>query len=131
METVHVGVRQKSDGAIAHVCQLKVAADPGAQGSYNCLHFGVGERLRQGGAFRVEDFSAQGQDGVVATVAALLAGAAGGVALDNVKDGLLERRAAADVGQLAGQFRYFQGRLANDQLAGGSGRLAAALRAAE
>ena len=64
--------------------------------------FSLSQHLVQARLLDVEDLAAQGQDGLEASVAALLGRAAGRVALDDVQ--LAPRRVALlAVGQLAGQ----------------------------
>ena len=77
-------------------------ADAGADGGDEGADFLVGEHLVEPGLLGVDELAAQGQDRLVAAVAALLGGAAGGVALDDVE--LAERRVALGaVGELAGR----------------------------
>ena len=73
--------------------------------------------------FDVEDLAAQGQDRLEASVAALLCGAACGVALDEV-DLALGRIALGAVGEFAGERRRFEHALAARQIASVTRRVA-------
>ena len=85
------------------------------------------EHLVEARLLDVEDLAAQRQDRLVAAVAALLGGAAGGIALDDEELG--ERRVALlAVGELAGQRAGVERALAPRQLLRLARRLAHARR---
>ena len=91
------------------------AADPRAEGGDDGLDLLVLEHLVEAGLLDVEHLAAQRQDGLVSPVAALLGGAAGGIALDEVE--LAPGRVLfLAVGQFAGQGADLQGALAPRQL---------------
>src|SRR5690606_22313452 len=71
----------------------------------------------------VQDFPAQGQDGLELAVATLLGAAAGGIALNDVDFAALRLPVGA-VRQLAGQGAAFQGGFAAGQFAGLAGGFA-------
>ena len=91
-------------------------ADAGADGGDERADFLVGEHLVEAGLLGVDQLAAEREDRLEAAVAALLGGAAGGVALDDVE---LGQRGIAfgAVGELAGQAAAGEGALA-DGLAG-------------
>src|SRR5690606_34209154 len=93
-------------------------ADRGDHG----LDFLVLEHFVEAGLLHVDEFAADRQDRLGAAVAALLGGATGGVALDDV-DLALGGVARGAVGEFAGQAAAGHGRLA-DRLAGLAGGLA-------
>jgi hypothetical protein len=91
MGAVHVGVRHDDDfvipgfGGIEATHRFIALADPRATGRDQRPDFLVGKHLIEPRFLRVNKFSAQRQDGLEATVAALLGRAAGGVTLDDIK----------------------------------------------
>ena len=127
---VHVGVRHDDDLVVAGFVGVEAAdglaalADAGADGGDQGPDFLVGEHLVQAGLLGVDQLAAEGEDGLVAAVAALFGGAAGGVALDDVELGVL-RVAFGAVGEFAGQAAAGEGAFA-DGLAGLAGGLAGA-----
>jgi len=129
VRTVDVRVRHDDQLVVAALGDVEsavalVLANAGAAGGDDGADFLVGEDLVDAGLLDVEDLALDRQDCLVAAVAALLGGATGGVAFDDVElaDGRVALRA---VGQLAGEAAGGHGRLA-DRLAGLTGGLAGA-----
>jgi len=95
---VHVGVRHDDDLVIARLRGVEAAdglvalADTGAARGDEGADFLVAEDLVEAGLLRVDQLAAEREDGLETAVAALLGGATGGVALDDVELG--ERRVA-------------------------------------
>jgi hypothetical protein len=85
----------------------------------------VAEHLVVAGFFDVQDFALQRQDGLEAAIAALLGGAAGGFALDQVELAAVGLAFGA-VGELARQTAAVQRAFAAGQVAGLAGGLARA-----
>ena len=117
MAAVHVGISHQNNAIVAQSTDIKALANAGAQRRDQRLDLFIGQRFIQAGLFDVEDLAAQGQNGLEAPIAALLGGAAGAIALDNVNLAL-GGVAAGAVGQLARQRQAFQRALADDQIAG-------------
>src|SRR5579862_3503068 len=121
VRAVHVGVRHDDDAPVTELGDVERAllfarADAGADGRYHRLDFRVLQDAVQPRFLDVDELAADGEDGLVTAVAALLGGAAGGVALDDVKLGQV-RVALGAIGQLAGEAAAGQRALA-DGLAG-------------
>ena len=126
MGAVHVGVRHDDDLVVAQLVEVGVfLADASAHGRDEGLHFLVGQHLVEAGALGVQDLAAQGQDGLVARVAALLGGAACGVTFHDEQFGFRGVLALA-VGQLAGQGVVRERALAAHQFLGAAGGVAGA-----
>jgi hypothetical protein len=83
------------------------------------------QHLVQARPLHVQDLATQGQDRLEGAVAALLRGAAGGIALDQEEFGLLRVLLLA-IGQLAGQVAAVERGLATREVAGLAGGLAGA-----
>src|SRR3989441_8170565 len=83
----------------------------------------VGEHLVEPRLLHVEDLALEGQNGLEATIATLLGGAAGRIALYD-EQLAVGRILLGAIGELAGQRAAVQGALAADQLLGLAGRLA-------
>jgi hypothetical protein len=118
--------RGQHDLVVAEVVELELLVpDPGADRRDQGLDLVVGEDLVDAALLDVDDLAAKRQDRLGVAVAALLGGAAGRVALD---DEQLRQRRVLDgaVGELAGQGRVLQRRLAAGQVAGLAGRVASA-----
>ena len=102
---VHVGIRHDDDLVVAGLLHVEGAlalgvADARADGRDEGADLLVREYLVEARLLGVDELAAQGQDRLVAPVAALLRGAAGRVALDDVE--LAESRVALGaVGELA------------------------------
>ena len=79
---VRVGVGEQKDAAIAKSREVAVAADAAAERLGDVLVFAVAGDAVARGLFGVQDFAAQGEDGLCGPVASLFGGAAGRVALD-------------------------------------------------
>ena len=129
MRAVDVRVRHDDELVVAALRDVEgavalVLADAGAAGGDDGADLLVGEDLVDAGLLDVEDLALDREDRLVAAVAALLGGTAGGVAFDDVElaDG---RVALGAVGQLAGEAAGGHGGLA-DGLAGLAGGLAGA-----
>src|SRR5262249_32581157 len=90
---VDVGVAHEDDRVVAELREvLVVLPDARAEGGDEQLDLLRGEHLVEPGLLDVQDLSPERQDRLVPTVASLLGGAAGGVALDDEELG--ERRVA-------------------------------------
>jgi hypothetical protein len=85
----------------------------------------VAEHLVVAGLFDVEDLALEGQDGLGAAVAALLGGASGALALDQIQFATVGVALGA-VGQLAGQSAAVECALAASEVAGLAGCFAGA-----
>ncbi|MNN11567.1 hypothetical protein D3C81_1245300 [compost metagenome] len=82
VRAVHVRVGHDDDAVVAQLFQVVVVlADAGAQRGDQRQHFLAGQHLVEAGALYVQDLALERQDGLELTVAALLGGAACGVAL--------------------------------------------------
>ena len=84
MGAVHIGICHYDDAVVAEFGDVECAflvtvADAGADGGDHGLDFGILEDFIEAGFFDVDEFAADGEDGLVASVAALFGGAAGGV----------------------------------------------------
>ena len=110
MGAIDVGVRHDDDlvvaGTVDREARVVVFALSGSDSRSDRRDQGpdflVVQDLVDCGLLGIDQLSAQGKDGLVASVAALLGGAAGRVALDDVE--LRQGRIAlGTVGQLAGQ----------------------------
>ncbi len=99
-------------------------ADAGADGGDHGADFGVLKDLVEAGFFDVDKLAADGEDGLVTAVPALLGRAAGGVALDDVKLGV-GGVAVGAIGQFAGEAAAGKGAFA-DGVAGLASGLAGA-----
>ena len=114
---VDVGIRHQDQLAVTKLVEREVVfADAGAERRDHGADFFVAQHLVVAGLFHVQDFALQRQDGLVAAVAALLGGAAGGFTLDQVELALVGLPLAA-VGQLAGQAAAVQRTLAAGEVA--------------
>ena len=116
MGAVDIGIGHDDDlvvAELAHVGGLGVllGADGDAQGLEHVHDLLALEDLVVHGFLHVEDLAAQGQDGLVVGIAALLCGASCGVALDQ-EELAFGGVAAVAVGELAGKACAAQGRLA-------------------
>ncbi len=129
VRAVHVGIGHDDDAVVAKLVHVEIVravlagavgarlADAGAQGGDERQDFVGGEQLLVARLLHVQDLAAQRQDGLELPVAALLGGAAGGVALDDVD--LAQRRVLLlAVGELAGQAHAVEHALAARHLAG-------------
>ena len=128
MGAVDVGVGHDDDLVVAQLVDVEafaifVAADAGAECGDQRADFGRRQHLVEAGALDVEDFSAQGQHGLVLAVARLLGGAAGRVALDDEDFGL-RGIAVLAFGQLAGKAGHIERALAAREVARLAGRFA-------
>ena len=120
VRAVHVGVRHHDHLVVARVRDLELLADPGADRRDQRLDLLVRQHLVDAVLLDVDDLAAQRQDRLGVAVAALLGGAAGGVALDD--EDLGERGIAhGAVGELAGQRGVLERRLAAREVAGLAG----------
>ena len=127
---VHIGIGHDDDFVVAGFLDVEAAdgvaafADAGADGGDEGADFLVGEDLVEAGFLGVDKFAAQGEDGLVAAVAALFGGAAGGVALDDVDFGF-GGVAGGAIGEFAGEAAAGEGAFA-DGFAGFAGGFASA-----
>src|SRR5690606_21469737 len=107
VRAVDVGVGHDDDLVVAGLVDVEAAlalgvADAGAEGGDERADFLVGEYLVEAGLLDVDDFTAEREDRLVAAIAALLGGTAGGITLDDVE--FAQRGIAfGAVGQLAGK----------------------------
>ena len=123
MGAVHVGVRHDDDLVVAQLLDVELLADAGAERGDQGADLLAGEHLVDAGALDVENLAAQRQHRLELAVAALLGGAAGGIALDDEQLGL-GGVALLAVGELAGQRGDVERALAAGQLARLAGGLA-------
>src|SRR4051812_5409947 len=122
---VHVGVGHDDDLVVAGLLDVELLADPGADRGDQRLDLLVREHLVDAVLLDVDDLAAQRQDRLGVAIAPLLGRAAGGVALDD--EDLGERGIAhRAVGQLAGQRRVLERRLAPGEVARLAGGVAGA-----
>ena len=115
MGAVHIGVGHDDDLVIAQFFQVELRPDAGAQRLDQRADFAAGQHPVKPGALHVQDLAAQGQDGLVLAVAAILGAAASGIAFDQ-KQFRFHRITLLAIGQLAGQARYFEHALAPGQV---------------
>ena len=113
---VHVGVGHQDDLVVAQLRKVEVFRDASAEGRDHGADLLVRQHLVVARLLDVQDLALQGQDGLVAAVAALLGGAARRLALDDEQLGTL-RVALLAVGQLAGKPRRIERSLAPRQVA--------------
>jgi len=128
VRAVDVGIGHDDDLVVAQprdvdVVLVVAAADPHAERRDDGLDLLVLQDLVEAGLLDVEDLAAQGQDGLVAAVTALLGGASRGVALDEVELAC-GRVLLLTVGELAGQGRDLEGALSPREFLGATGRFA-------
>ena len=128
VRAVHVGVGHEDDLAVADLGGVEVVlADAAAERGDHGADFFVAQHLVVARLLDVEDLALERQDGLEAAIAALLGGAAGALALDQVELAAVGVALAA-VGQLAGQAAAVERALAAGQVAGLARRLAGARR---
>ncbi len=99
---VDVGVGHDDDAAVAAFGEVLIFADAGADGADHAADFLVGEDFVFAGFVGVDDFAAQGEDGLVLADAAAFGAAAGRVAFHEVELALIDVAAGA-VAELAGE----------------------------
>ena len=128
VRAVDVGVGHEDDFAVADLGGVEVVlADAAAQRGNHGADFLVAQHLVVAGLLHVQDLALERQDGLEAAVAALLGGAAGALALDQVEFAAVGIALGA-VGQLAGQAAAVERAFAAGQVAGLAGRFAGARR---
>ena len=115
MGAVHIGVGHDDDLVIAQFFQIELRPDAGAQRLDQRTDFTAGQHAVEPGALHVQYLAAQGQDGLVLAVAAILGAAAGGIAFDQ-EQFRFDRITLLAIGQLAGQARHFEHALAPGQV---------------
>ena len=122
MGAVHVGIGHDDHLVVAQLALVKLLPQAGPQGGDHRGELVVAVHLVRPGLLHVEHLAPQGEDGLVPGVPALLGGAAGGVALDDVnfRQGRVPLIA---VGQLAREGGPLQGVLPADVLPGAAGGL--------
>ena len=121
VRAVDVGVGHQDDLAVAQFRYVEVVlADAGAERRDHGADFLVAQHLVVARFLDVEDLSLERQDRLEAAVAALLGGAAGALALDQVHFAAVRLTLGA-VGQLARQSAAVQRSLAARQVAGLAG----------
>ena len=112
---VHIGVGHDDDLVIAQFFEVEFRPDTGAQRLDQRTDFTASQHAVEPGALYVQDLAAQGQDGLVLAVAAILGAAAGGIAFDQ-EQFRFHRITLLAIGQLAGQARHFEHALAPGQV---------------
>ena len=128
MCAIDVSIGHDDDLVVAQLVDVElVAPDAGAERHDQCTDLVGAEHLVEARALHIEDLAAQREDCLVVAAAALLGGATGRVTLDDEEFGF-RRVFLLAVGQLAGQGRDVERRLAPRQfsrlarsLAGGGG----------
>src|SRR5262245_11935098 len=130
VRAVHVGIRHEDDLVVAQLGDVELLGpDPGAQRGDQQPDFIVGQDLVVAGFLRVDDLAAQGEHRLDLAVAALLGGAARGVALH--EEQLAELRVTLGaIGELGGEALVVAAALAGEiaRLAGGLAGLGRAHR---
>src|SRR6185503_10096464 len=91
-----------------------------AKSDNQIFDFLVGKHFVQAGAFNVQDFAAQRQNGLESAVAALLGAATGGISLNNIELAFGWVRFGT-VRQFSRQSQAVEHAFANDAVAGGAG----------
>src|SRR5680860_106058 len=109
--SVDVSVGHHHDLVVAHLLDVELFMDAGAERGDDRLHFGVGQHLVDPSLLDVEDLSADRQDRLDPRVTATLGRTTGGVTLDD-EDLALGRVRRLAVGQLAGEATAAQQTLA-------------------
>src|SRR6202522_977106 len=123
---VHVRVGHENNFVIAQLAGVEIIlADPGAERGDDAANFLVAEHLVVAGFFDVEDLAIEGQDGLVAAIAAAFGGAAGGFTLDE-EDFAARGIAFLAIGELSGQAAGIESGFAASELAGLAGGFARA-----
>src|SRR5437868_2010813 len=123
VRTIDVSVRHENYVVIAQLANVELLTDTGAEGGDEVADLLRREDLVLAGLFDIEDLAAQGQNGLEAAVARALCRATRGIALDQVD--LAEAGIAfGAIGQLAGQRRGLEQRLALHQLPSALGGVA-------
>ena len=126
VRAVHVGVGHEDDLAVADLGGVEVVfADAAAERGDHGADFLVAEHLVVARLLDVEDFALEREDGLEFAVAALLGGAAGAFALDEIKLAAVGIALAA-VGQLAGKSAAIERALAASKVASFAGGFAGA-----
>ena len=80
---VAVGVGEENDLVVAQMVERTILADGAAEGVCDIAKLSVLVNLVRARRFGVEDFAAQGEDGLNAAIASLFCRSAGGVAFDD------------------------------------------------
>ena len=127
MGAVHVGVGHDDDPVVAQLREVEALADAGAEGDDQRPDVLAREDLVEPRLLDVEELAAERQDRLEAAIAALLGGAAGRVALDEVELAA-GRVPLLAVGELAREGHPVERALADDEVARLAGRLARAGR---
>ena len=121
MRSVHVGVCHDDDFMVAQLVEVGIfLAYASAHGGNERLHFLVGKHFVKAGAFRIQDFAAQGQDGLIFWVTPLLCRTACRITFHDEQFGFNGILALA-VGKFAGQRVVGKRALAADKLLGAAG----------
>ena len=81
---IDISIGHDDDLAVTDFTEIEFIANPAAKGRDHGADFIVVQHLVQAGLLHVEDFAAQGQDGLEGTVTALFGAAASGVPFDDV-----------------------------------------------
>ena len=112
---IDISIGHDDDLAVTDFTEIEFIANPAAKGRDHGADFIVVQHLVQAGLLHVEDFAAQGQDGLEGTVTALFGAAASGVPFDDV-DFRFFRILTGTVRQFPRQGAYFQRALAPCQI---------------
>ena len=84
MGAVNIGIGHDDDFMVAQLLVIHIAfANPNAHGGNQGTHFLIGKHLVKARLFNVQDFPAQGKDGLRFWIAPLLGRAACGIALND------------------------------------------------
>ena len=117
MRAVHIGVGHNNDTTVAEALDIERAlllapADACADGGDERLDFSVLKHLVEAGFLDIDDLAFDREDRLITAVAALLGGAAGGVALDYIKLGEV-RVALGAIGEFSRQSTAGEGAFAH------------------
>src|SRR5579885_1200643 len=121
---VHVGVAHDDDAPVAQLRHVEVFAHPHAERGNDVLDLFARQHTVQPRPLDVEDFAAQGQDGLEVAVTALFRAPTGTVSLHQIQFAAIRPFLGA-VGEFAGE-GGIESVFARDKFAGGAGRFASA-----
>src|SRR5688572_6600546 len=123
VRTVNVCVSHDDDAVVAQLLDVEIlSADSAAERSDHGLDLIAAQHLVEAGLFDVEDFSLDGQDGLVLPVASLLRGSSGGFTFDDVELAVGGITLLA-IGELSRKAAAVERTLAPYQVPGLAGRL--------
>ena len=127
MRAVDVGIRHGDDAVVAQLALVEIVQNAATEGGDHRLDLRVFEHAVEPHLLDVENFTAEGQDGLEAPVSARFCGTACRIALDDINFAQLGA-AVGTVGELAGERARFQNALSPREFAGGTGGVARLLR---